>query len=72
MTKYALHHSDQKQSGPSRYIFLTMTYNPKWLKINNALLPGQSIVDRPDLVARVFCIKLCALMDFVTDEKDFL
>jgi hypothetical protein len=35
-------------------LFITMTTNPNWPEITNALLPGQTAVDRPDLVARVF------------------
>ncbi|XP_034936444.1 uncharacterized protein [Chelonus insularis] len=30
-------------------IFLTMTCNPKWLEIEENLLPGQTVADRPDL-----------------------
>ena len=32
--------------------FLTMTANPNWPEIKEALLPGQSPSDRPDLVDR--------------------
>ncbi|XP_024965894.1 uncharacterized protein LOC112506097 [Cynara cardunculus var. scolymus] len=39
-------------------IFLTMTCNPKWPEILKELLPGQTVQDRPDLVARVFRDKL--------------
>ena len=35
-------------------LFITMTANPKWPEILNALLPGQTPTDRPDLVSRVF------------------
>ncbi|RFU23627.1 hypothetical protein B7463_g12712, partial [Scytalidium lignicola] len=34
--------------------FITMTANPNWPEIQNSLLPGQFVTDRPDLVARVF------------------
>lgn len=44
-------------------LFVTFTCNPKWKEIIDALLPGQSAVDRPDIVARVFKLKLQALMD---------
>ena len=43
-------------------IFLTMTGNPKWPEITSALLPHQTAVERPDLVARVFELKRKALM----------
>ena len=38
-------------------IFLTMIANPNWPKISDALLPHQKVIDRPDLVARVFELK---------------
>lgn len=50
-------------------ISLTLTCNPQWPEIENALLPGQSVADRLDLAARVFRIKLRTLMVFVIDEK---
>ena len=34
--------------------FLTMTADPNWPEIKNALLPGQQPSDRPDLMSRVF------------------
>jgi hypothetical protein len=39
-------------------IFTTMTCNPKWKEIADNLLPGQTASDRPDLVAKVFQLKL--------------
>ena len=44
-------------------LFLTMTCNPKWKEITEALLPGQTASDRPDIVARVFRQKVKALME---------
>ena len=38
-------------------LFITFTANPKWEEITKALLPGQTAIDRPDLVARVFHLK---------------
>jgi hypothetical protein len=38
--------------------FITVTANPKWPEITRELKPGQSAIDRPDLVARVFKLKL--------------
>ena len=38
-------------------LFITFTANPKWKAIVDELLPGQTAVDRPDLVARVFHIQ---------------
>ncbi|KAF6157515.1 hypothetical protein GIB67_004453 [Kingdonia uniflora] len=52
-------------------IFLTITANPKWPEINNALLPNQSVYDRPDLVARVFELKKKALLKEVDNNRVF-
>nr|CAD1832249.1 unnamed protein product [Ananas comosus var. bracteatus] len=45
-------------------LFITFTCNPQWLEIQNALqfIPGQKAEDRPDIVSRVFKMKLEALM----------
>jgi len=43
-------------------LFITMTCNPHWPEILAALLPGQTAQDRPDLVARMFKLKLKALL----------
>ena len=48
-------------------LFLTFTCNPKWPEIVNNLLPGQTTSDRPDLVARVFKLKLNALKKDLKD-----
>ena len=45
-------------------IFTTFTCNPKWREISETLLPNQSSHDRPDLVSRVFHMKL---KDFIKD-----
>ncbi|KAF7127851.1 hypothetical protein RHSIM_Rhsim11G0017500 [Rhododendron simsii] len=52
-------------------IFLTMTANPRWPKITVALLPRQTAVDCPDLVARVFELKRRALMREIETNKVF-
>ena len=41
-------------------LFVTFTCNPKWDEIADALLmePGQTYADRPDLVTRVFKMKV--------------
>lgn len=39
-------------------LFVTMTCNPKWYEIQAELLPHQKAEDRPDLVARIFKLKL--------------
>ena len=54
-----------KQGKPD--LFLTFTCNPKWPEIVENLLPGQSSSDRPDLVTRVFKLKLDALKKDLKD-----
>jgi hypothetical protein len=44
-------------------LFMTVTANPTWPEIQSALFPHQSASDRPDLVSRVFNLKISALMD---------
>ena len=44
-------------------LFITMTCNPAWEEVTRALLPGQRPEDRPDVVARVFNLKLQRLLD---------
>ncbi|RCN49553.1 hypothetical protein ANCCAN_04325 [Ancylostoma caninum] len=44
-------------------LFITMTCNPQWKEIQESLFPGQAPSDRPDIVARVFKLKLDALLD---------
>ncbi|CAB5176430.1 unnamed protein product [Rhizophagus irregularis] len=43
-------------------LFVTFTCNPRWPEITRELLPHQSAVDRPDLTARVFHMKLQELL----------
>ncbi|QRW12494.1 Helitron helicase-like domain at N-terminus [Ceratobasidium sp. AG-Ba] len=47
--------------GPPQF-FVTMTANPNWPELKNALLPGQVPADRPDLAVRVFELKRRALL----------
>lgn len=47
-------------------LFITFTCNPNWPEITAELLPGQGPNDRPDIVARVFRLKLKALMRDLT------
>ena len=39
-------------------LFVTTTTNPNWPEIKNNLLPGQDPQHRPDIVARVFRLKV--------------
>jgi len=43
--------------------FITFTCNPTWPEIHKALLPGQRPHDAPQIVCRVFHLKLQALLD---------
>ncbi|CAK9159050.1 unnamed protein product [Ilex paraguariensis] len=52
-------------------IFLTMTANPNWPEISLALLPHQTVLDRPDLVARVFELKRRFLMKKIETKQLF-
>ena len=51
--------------------FITFTANPSWSEITAHLLPGQLAADRPDLVARVFHIKLKHLLKDLTQHQWF-
>ena len=42
--------------------FITFTANPKWPEITEHLLPGQQPNDRPDLITRVFFLKVKELL----------
>ena len=52
-------------------LFITMTCNPNWPEIHNNLLPGQKPKDRPDLVARVFHLKLKKLIEMIKSGMIF-
>jgi hypothetical protein len=51
--------------------FITMTCNPKWSEIIDNLEIGQSAEFRPDLVARVFKLKLQELLDDICKKHVF-
>lgn len=50
-------------------LFITFTCNPAWVEITRELLDGQDAGDRPDLSARVFNLKLKALMDDIIKKS---
>ncbi|XP_074323863.1 uncharacterized protein LOC141660775 [Apium graveolens] len=54
-------------------LFLTMTTNTKWPKIQSMLkyMPSVDIVDAPDVVARVFKMKVYQLMDMIKKKNCF-
>jgi len=52
-------------------LFITMTCNPNWPEIAAKLLLGQTAQDRPELVSRVFKLKLNELLDDLIKKKVF-
>lgn len=52
-------------------LFITFTANPRWEEIKNELADGQSPVDRPDLVARVFNLKVRELINDLKYKQIF-
>ncbi|GBN64274.1 hypothetical protein AVEN_9259-1 [Araneus ventricosus] len=44
-------------------LFITFMANPKWPEIMENLRPSEHTTDHPDLLARVFNLKLKSLMD---------
>ncbi|WOG92304.1 hypothetical protein DCAR_0311567 [Daucus carota subsp. sativus] len=54
-------------------LFLTMTTNSKWPEITEMMkhLPGVNVADAPDVVARVFKMKLDQLIDLIKKKHFF-
>ena len=52
-------------------LFIMFTANPKCTEIQDELFPGQTAADRPDLVARVFNLKLRDLLDQIKHKHIF-
>ena len=52
-------------------LFITMTTNPEWEEITRELLPGQVAADRPDLISRVFALKVGELLNELTVRMCF-
>ena len=52
-------------------LFITFTANPAWPEITENLLPGQSTNNRPDIVARVFHLKVTSLLDNIMNRSIF-
>lgn len=57
-------------------LFITMTCNPKWEEIQQALSKVQqkrkiSAADRPDIIARIFHIKMTVLIHDLTKKHIF-
>ena len=51
--------------------FITMTCNAKWSEITDELRQGETVEDRPDLVARVFKLKKDQLIQDIRTKKVF-
>ena len=52
-------------------LFITFTCNPKWPEISLAILNGQQPNDRPDIIVRVFHMKLQQLLDDIRSAAIF-
>ena len=52
-------------------LFITCTCNPKWIEIQRELMPGQSVYDRHDLLARVFHQKVKSQMNLIVKGRIF-
>jgi len=52
-------------------LFITTKTNPNWPEIRNSLLPCQDLQDRPDIVARVFRLKVQKLLEMLKSEMVF-
>ena len=52
-------------------LFITTTTNPNWPEIKDNLLPGQDPQDRPDIVARIFRLKVQKLLEMLKSEMVF-
>ena len=48
--------------------FITVTCNPNWIEIQRELEPNQQAQDRPDIVARVFRLKLLEILHDLTEK----
>ena len=53
------------------HLFITMTCNPNWPEIQEQLKPGQTALDQPDLVSRVFNLKKRQLIRDLGSEMIF-
>ena len=52
-------------------LFITTSCNPKWPKISSSLIPNQIPADRPDLVCRVFNLRLKSIMNDIVKRSIF-
>ncbi|CCE26556.1 uncharacterized protein CPUR_00024 [Claviceps purpurea 20.1] len=59
-----------RQIGPPTF-FITSTANPNWPEIKDYLRPGQQANDRPDLISRVFHLKVREMLHDVRQDMIF-
>lgn len=52
-------------------LFITMTCNSQWPEILESIFPNQTPADRPDIVARVFALKLKCFLEDLTKRGIF-
>ena len=52
-------------------LFITFTCNHEWKEIVENLKPGQTYIDRPELVSRVFKLKADEFLDDITVKMYF-
>ena len=52
-------------------LFITFTCNPKWPEISLAISNGEQPNDRPDIIVRVFHMKLRQLLDDIRSAAIF-
>ena len=52
-------------------LFITMTCNPEWREIQEALNPGETPFDRPDICTRVFKLKNDEMLDDIEKKQIF-
>ena len=53
------------------HIFVTLTSNPEWQDIKSGLFEGQSANDRPDIICRVFRLKLSSMINEIVNKQIF-
>ena len=46
-----------------------MTFNPMWYEIQSNLLEGETAIDRPDLVHRIFYLKVKELVNYIREKN---
>jgi hypothetical protein len=52
-------------------LFMTFTTNPKWEEVTAALFTDQTVVNKPDIIARVFRAKLKDLINQIRNGEIF-